>query len=57
MIVGIGGLRYSAVTPLPCLALLGHLTADKGLVFNPPNSTSWASFIRRRLSEMAGNKR
>ena len=42
----------SAATSLPCLAPLGHLTADKRLRYASPKLPSATSFIRDTLSEM-----
>ncbi|PIV69831.1 MAG: hypothetical protein COS08_03385 [Euryarchaeota archaeon CG01_land_8_20_14_3_00_38_12] len=43
----------SAATSLPCLASLGHLTADKRLRYAPPKFVSQTSFIRKPLYEIA----
>jgi len=47
---GDGG--HSAATSLPCLASLGHLTADKRLRYASPKLPSATSFIRNPLGEI-----
>jgi hypothetical protein len=44
-----GGLGHSAATSLPCLASLGHLTADKREIKDFPKLPSATSFIRKTL--------
>ena len=47
------GLEHSAATPLPCLALLGHSTADKREIKDFPKLPSATSFIPKTLSAIA----
>ena len=42
-----------AATSLPCLASLGHLTADKRFRFATPKLSSVTSFIPNTLGEIA----
>jgi len=44
--------RHSAATSLPCLASLGHLTADKREIKDFPKLPSATSSIRKTLGEM-----
>jgi hypothetical protein len=39
---------------VPCLASLGHLTADKRFAIAHPNFLTEASFIRNTLGKIAG---
>ena len=48
----LGGLGHSAATSLPCLASLGHLTADKREIKDFPKLPSATSFIRKTLGDI-----
>ena len=45
----------SVATSLPCLASLGHSTEDKRLRYASPKLPSATSFIRKTLSDIAGD--